>query len=349
MAEPPSSCGGRHDDPGGVRHPLPLVAGSVAGAAVLAVAEGGGRPGLAPLALAPIVAALWQQSRASARQRGEVEAGAALLGELRAALAAQVEANRRKDEFVATISHELRTPLTVLLGTAQTLEAAGERMAAADRARLLHTAVGQGQRLKVLIDDLLLVASAAHGSMSVSPTTARVADLAADLAADVPADIVGRVTVTTTATAAPPTVRTDPQRVRQVVANLVGNAAKYAADSPIEVDLAVVSGRLVVRVADHGPGIGPADRERVFDRFVQLDQSATRAQGGTGLGLYLCRQIADRLGGHLTLTETAGGGATFTLDLPAADPGATDHPGADDRHRWAASNARRRPIPVSST
>jgi signal transduction histidine kinase len=72
-------------------------------------------------------------------------------------------------------------------------------------------------------------------------------------------------------------------------------------------------------VIDHGPGIPLADRERVFERFVQLDQSSTRRQGGTGLGLHLSRQLAELLGATLELSETPGGGCTFTLDLPLSD------------------------------
>jgi signal transduction histidine kinase len=101
------------------------------------------------------------------------------------------------------------------------------------------------------------------------------------------------------------------------VTNLVENAVKYAPTGPIEVAVRPAPGRgIALTVTDHGPGIAPADRARVFERFVQLDGSSTRTQGGTGLGLYLCRGLAELLEGELQLTDTPGGGATFSLTLP---------------------------------
>jgi two-component system, OmpR family, sensor kinase len=79
-------------------------------------------------------------------------------------------------------------------------------------------------------------------------------------------------------------------------------------------------GRVQISVVDHGPGVPAGDRERVFERFVQLDSSATRSVGGTGLGLYVCRKLAESQQGTITLDDTPGGGCTFTLELPAAPP-----------------------------
>jgi signal transduction histidine kinase len=108
-----------------------------------------------------------------------------------------------------------------------------------------------------------------------------------------------------------------------VLINLTENAAKYAPSGPIEV-IAVPSsrarGQVALTVVDHGPGIAEADRPRVFERFVQLDQSATRSRGGTGLGLYLCKRLADLLGTPLELSETVGGGCTFGLVLASVGP-----------------------------
>jgi signal transduction histidine kinase len=95
--------------------------------------------------------------------------------------------------------------------------------------------------------------------------------------------------------------------------NLIENAAKYAPNGPIEIEVMAAGARVVVFVTDHGPGIAATDRERVFERFVQLDQTLTRSQGGLGLGLYLCKQLAEVLDGELVLTETPGGGCSFCL------------------------------------
>jgi signal transduction histidine kinase len=119
------------------------------------------------------------------------------------------------------------------------------------------------------------------------------------------------------------TVVSDADKLRRIVANLVENAAKYAPEGPIDVDVTRADGALHLTVADRGPGVPAEDRERVFERFVQLDQSSTRRNGGTGLGLYLCRKLAGALGGSLTVEEAAGGGACFRLTLPTEEPAAS--------------------------
>ena len=111
---------------------------------------------------------------------------------------------------------------------------------------------------------------------------------------------------------------TDRSKVARILLNLVENAGKYAPSGSIEL-LATSAGREVCfRVVDHGPGIPAAERQRAFERFVQLDQSSTRRRGGTGLGLHLCRQLAELVEGRLTLSGTPGGGCTFALSLPVA-------------------------------
>jgi len=104
----------------------------------------------------------------------------------------------------------------------------------------------------------------------------------------------------------------------------VENAAKYGGGTSIEVAVGeAASGAVQIAVIDHGPGVPAEDRDRVFERFVQLNSSSTRTVGGTGLGLYVCRKLAESQQGSITLTDTPGGGCTFTLELPAA-PAATE-------------------------
>src|SRR3954451_15417577 len=117
-------------------------------------------------------------------------------------------------------------------------------------------------------------------------------------------------------------VITDRSKLERILTNLVENARKYAPGSSVELNATHVDGRVRFEVIDHGPGIPIEDRERVFERFVQLDQSSTRRQGGTGLGLHLCRQLAEVIDGQLTLEETPGGGCTFALTI--AGDGAGD-------------------------
>src|SRR5438045_9651086 len=114
----------------------------------------------------------------------------------------------------------------------------------------------------------------------------------------------------------------EPDRLRQILLNVIDNATKYAPDGPIEMHVTTVAdgrGQQVrIAVVDHGPGIPEADRARVFEQFVQLDQSSTRRQGGTGLGLYLCRQLAALIGGTLTPEPVEDGGSRFPLTGAAA-------------------------------
>ena len=252
--------------------------------------------------------------RAFAGHAALTVANALLYEEVEAALHHQIDLTRQKGDFLATVSHELRTPLTCVLGAVSTLRRCRDRLDEFDVERLLGTALEQGDRLKRLIEDLLQVASAEHGDMAPEHRAIDVAVLVGGVAGDLSGTSGHRLV----AHVDPGCVglRSDPHRVRQILSNLVENAIKYAPSGPIEVMARPASAAIDLFVVDHGPGIPESDRERVFERFVQLDQSSTRRQGGTGLGLYLCRQLASMLDGTLTLEETPGGGCTFRLRLP---------------------------------
>ena len=138
-------------------------------------------------------------------------------------------------------------------------------------------------------------------------------------------------------------VRSDERKLRRLLSNLIDNAAKYAPGGVIRVRVERDADILEIDVIDGGPGIDAADRDRIFERFVQLDQTSTRTGGGTGLGLYLCRQLAGVLGGTLTLSDADGGGCRFRLTLPsrrpdpATDDGASRQPGPERAHAAATS------------
>jgi two-component system sensor histidine kinase KdpD len=245
----------------------------------------------------------------------------ALLHEERAiALARQIDLNRQKSDFVAAVSHELRTPLGVMLGSVHTLERLQGRITEAQREQLFDMTITQGARLQRLIDELLLVAAAEHSSVPVDEDIVEASELLDAIAAAVDPSIRSRVLCH----AAADELITDRSKLERVLVNLVDNAVKYAPDGPIQLNASTVGDETHFSVVDHGPGIPADDRERVFERFVQLDQSSTRRQGGTGLGLHLCGQLAARLDGELRLDETPGGGCTFTLAVPTAPISAGD-------------------------
>ncbi|MDQ1449611.1 MAG: hypothetical protein QOC79_2582 [Actinomycetota bacterium] len=235
--------------------------------------------------------------------------------ELVMALALQVDLNRQKDDFIAAVSHELRTPLAVMLGSVHTLDRLDGRMQAAQRAQLFDMTLDQGGRLQRLIDELLLVAAAEHAGVPLDRDAVDVTELFASIETDTATLTSGRLVQRLDDRVE---LVTDRSKLARVLLNLVENAGKYAPSGPIELITTSAGGDVSFRVVDHGPGIPAVDRERAFERFVQLDQSSTRRQGGTGLGLHLCRQLAELLEGTLTLSETPGGGCTFSLSLPVA-------------------------------
>jgi signal transduction histidine kinase len=243
---------------------------------------------------------------------------ARLFAEVEQSLRHQIDLNRQKDEFLASLSHELRTPLTSVLGALVTLRQHGATLEPAKREVLYEMGERQALRLRRLIEDLLLVAATDAGLAVASGDTVDVAGLVTRIATSSQLPCAPKVVIED---GAPTTVHTDPARVRQVLDALLDNAAKFA---PGRIELVACAARgsdddLALAVRDHGPGIPATDRERVFERFVQLDQSATRQHGGTGIGLYLSTKLAALLGGTLSIEDTPGGGATFVLTIPHLD------------------------------
>ena len=247
-------------------------------------------------------------------------ANARLYADVEEALAHQVDLNRQKDDFVSAVSHELRTPLAAMIGSVLTLRRLDDRLSAEQRSKLVDVSFRQGKRLQRLIEELLTLATVEHGDAPRIDEPVSIERMVEDITEE--------LRVQRTESELPPirfvdagvgTVRSAEQKLRQVVSNLVENACKYAGGSAVDVRLERMdAGTVRLQVSDGGPGIPARDRERVFERFVQLDQSSTRSQGGTGLGLYLCRQVAGVLGGTLSLDEAPGGGCCFTLTLPSA-------------------------------
>jgi K+-sensing histidine kinase KdpD len=251
--------------------------------------------------------------RAFANHAALIVANATMHEKVAAALERQVDLNRQKDDFIAAVSHELRTPLAVILGSVQTLDRLNETISSAQRAQLFDMTAVQGARLQRLIDELLLVAASEHAAVPIEHDRVDVAELLLSVEADTAPLNGGRLLLRLDDGLE---LVTDRSKLAQVLLNLVENAAKYAPSGPIEMEATSDENNVCFRVVDHGPGIPAEDGTRVFERFVQLDQSSTRRQGGTGLGLYLCNQLAELLEGHVDLNETPGGGCTFSLRLP---------------------------------
>jgi signal transduction histidine kinase len=241
-----------------------------------------------------------------------------LVERLEASLAHETEISRLKDDFVATISHELRTPLTNVQGYLRTLLAPEVGLSSTEEHEFLASADRNAERLKQLIEDLLFASRVEASGALLSTGSIGVAGLLDRVVADVG---VGRERLVVTVTDMLPSIESSDEDVYRIVRNLVDNALKYSPiESPVMVSAHVESGGVTIRVRDSGPGIRPDERDRIFDRFYQVDQSATRRVGGTGMGLYICRRAAERLGGRVWLDRSGETGSVFAVWLPVDPP-----------------------------
>ena len=234
--------------------------------------------------------------------------------EQRVRLAQAEEAVRLRDEFLSIASHELKTPLTALQLQLQMLE---QRMQELDEnlAHRVSRATRSGERLADLVEALLDVSRIATGKFDLQRETVElgaavreVVERLRESASSVNCDV-------TVIGDAPVSGSWDRLRVEQVVTNLLANAFKYGAGSRVEVTWGRDKGEAVLRVRDHGPGVPPADLDRIFGRFERA--ASMRHYGGMGLGLYVTREIVNTHGGTVSAANVPGGGAEFTVRLPA--------------------------------
>ncbi|MFD7812923.1 sensor histidine kinase [Streptomyces sp. NPDC059785] len=231
-------------------------------------------------------------------------------------LAVRAEAEQRLRRFVADASHELRTPLMSVRGYADLFQYAAAN-APEERDKHLARLRAEAARMGVLLDDLLLLArlDASEVDAPIRPREADLVELAEDAAAAFRAGHPDRP-LTVTPPPGPLLLRMDPQRIRQVLDNLLTNAAVHTpAGTPVSVQVVRERDTAVVRVEDAGPGIPPADREKVFDRFYRVDKARTRDRGGSGLGLSVARSLVTAHAGTITLTGEPGS-TVFTVVLP---------------------------------
>ena len=226
---------------------------------------------------------------------------------------------RLKSEFVATISHELRTPLTSIAGSLGLLTGGAAGPLPDKAARLLGIAQSNSQRLIRLINDILDVEKIEAGKMAFSPQLIELESLLERALHDSSGFAAERLVKLTLAPVADgSTIHADPDRMGQVLANVMSNAIKY---SPIGGTVTVSTERRYpfqrISIADHGSGIPDDFRNRIFEKFAQADSTDTRLVGGTGLGLSIVREIMIRMDGAVSFDSVPGEGTVFHIDLPA--------------------------------
>jgi signal transduction histidine kinase len=223
-----------------------------------------------------------------------------------------------KNEFVATVSHELRTPLAAIYGAAVTLRRGDLALEESQRADLLGIVATEADRLVRTVNDILWTSRLDSGTLQVAIESCDAAALATDVAAAARTHLPSNVELELDVPGSVPRVAGDPDKVRQVLANLVDNAIKYSPDGGrVAITVEPHDSRVRFLVTDEGLGIPPLEQERVFDKFYRLDPEMTRGVGGTGLGLYICRELIRRMGGRIWVDSREGAGSTFGFDLPA--------------------------------
>jgi PAS domain S-box-containing protein len=240
------------------------------------------------------------------------------------------ELDQMKEEFVSTVSHELRTPLTSIAGSLGLIvgEAAGPIPEKA--MRLISIAQANSQRLVRLINDVLDQEKLASGKLPFHFAPVDLVEVATRAIDSVRGYAEQLKVGLDLDEAEPAPVRGDTDRLVQIATNLISNAAKFSPPGgAVSIKVVRAGERACLSVTDHGPGVPEGFRDRIFTRFAQADASDARGKSGTGLGLYIAKEIAERHGGRLWFESPDGGGATFHLELPlqtdVASSGARDH------------------------
>jgi signal transduction histidine kinase len=219
-------------------------------------------------------------------------------------------------DFVSLVSHELRSPMATVIGAARTLEARWRELQPSQREAFLALISTETARLATLIGDVLDTSRLDAGTFTYAFAEVDLVALVRDSVAN--ASLAQDEVPIVAEVAAVSPVRADPDRLRQVLANLIDNAVKYSpAGETVLVQMASHNSSILIAVSDRGPGIADDDQRLIFEKFGRVNRSGSISKPGTGLGLFIARSIAEAHGGTLDVASAPGDGSTFTLRLPS--------------------------------
>ncbi len=230
------------------------------------------------------------------------------------------QASKAKSEFLAVMSHELRTPLNAILGYSDLLDAGIHGEMTEEQREQLGRVTANARDLLHIVDEILTFSRIESGIEKAHAERTDLREVIQQVAQRMePAAKRKQLEFQVRLSEKPALVETDAPKVRQILTNLLSNAVKFTEEGRITVEVMRDHTHHMVRVRDTGLGIAPENHERIFDAFWQVEQSARRVAGGTGLGLSVAKDLATLLGGRLEVESGLGAGTTFTLALPAVD------------------------------
>ncbi|MCL1880435.1 MAG: HAMP domain-containing histidine kinase [Actinomycetia bacterium] len=236
---------------------------------------------------------------------------------VRSTMAELMAESRRQSQFISDVSHEIRTPLTAIRGAAETI--LDEDMPYEDRARFCVSIIRESERLTRLAADLITL-QRIEGDGEIVLKRVNLHNVA-QAVVDIMKSLFDERDVQVTLSGEAPDVLADPDRLQQVVVNLVDNATRYVGEGGhVHVELSGIREFSVITVSDDGPGFGDIDPARLFDRFYRGDRSRARTTGGTGLGLTIVKSIVTALEGTVEAVNLPGGGACFIVAIPSLPP-----------------------------
>jgi len=239
--------------------------------------------------------------------------------ELARAKAAAEAANKAKSDFLASMRHELRTPLGAIIGFSEGLLERADRHPLNDHQKdRIEKIYQSGEYLLSLINDILDLAKVESGTMEVTRTSFDVDELVGEVQAIAMELARSKPNVEIRKEVAPdlPPITSDREKLKQILVNLAGNAVKFTDEGSVTLAARRQGSQFVLSVTDTGAGIPANELHRVFEKFHQVRQTTSRPAKGTGLGLTICKQYADLLGGSISVSSEVGGGTTFELRFP---------------------------------